>query len=130
MNGGYKINQDNLQEEALQDLIQHHKQFLQNLLETTSDLMMESEQNPEREQSIRVLMRTAQEQLSMAKQGIVMTYGVEVTGKAGTINDLINDSRIRLADSMECYEEITEIVKKEGYSPRTIFIPIKPNNHK
>ena len=75
-------------------------------------------------------MRTAQEQLSMAKQGIVMTYGVEVTGKAGTINDLINDSRIRLADSMECYEEITEIVKKEGYSPRTIFIPIKPNNDK
>lgn len=130
MNGGYKINPNDSQEETLKYLIQYHEQFLQNILDATDDLVRESEQNPAREQSARALMQTAREQLSMAKQGIIMTYGAEIVGKAEDINNFIDDPKIKLVDSAECYKEITEIIKKDGYDPRTIFTSIKPENNK
>lgn len=130
MNGGYKINPSDSREKALKYLIQYHEQFLQNLLEVADDLVRESEQNPAREQSARALMQTAREQLSMAKQGIVMTYGAEIVGKADDINHFIDDPKIKLADSAGCYKEIVEIMKKDGYDPHTTFTPIRPEGNK
>ena len=88
--------------------------------------MKESERHTERDQGIKDLIQNAEEQLVMAKEGVVMVYGATVTGNARSISDLTRDSIVKLVDTSECSEKTKDILKNEGYEARVIFIPLKP----
>ena len=126
LGGGYKVYSHLSQEETLKDFIQKHETFLLELLQDSSVILKESERHTERDQGIKDLIQNAEEQLVMAKEGVVMVYGATVTGNARSISDLTRDSIVKLVDTSECSEKTKDILKNEGYEARVIFIPLKP----